>query len=314
MRVLVTGGAGYVGSHIVCALEDAEHIAIPFDDLSTGEGGFRSTIVGDIRNADALNKAFEEAKPDAVIHAAAKAIVSDSVKDPASYYDVNVQGGWQLLQTMLQHGVNRLVFSSSAAVYGNQGSLSSISEGDDCEPVNPYGETKLIFERMLEAYVDAYGFHATSLRYFNAAGVGVGLPELRARETRLIPNVLVAAASGEPVSICGTDYDTRDGTAERDYIHVGDLAEAHVSALTDAPSGAFNLGTGQGHTVQEVITEAEAVLGRPIPTREAPRRAGDPPSLVADPRLAMQAFGFRTRHDLHSMIESAHDAKRYAVA
>jgi len=320
MRVLVTGGAGYIGSHIVRALREADHDVAVLDDLSTGH---RELIAkndvtlfeGDVGDRALLDRAL--AGRDAVIHVAGKALVPESVRDPAPYFRVNAEAGRVLLDAMVARGVKRIVFSSTCAVYGIPDVLP-ISEDTPKRPLSPYGASKLAFEYVLDAYAGAHGVLPIALRYFNVAGAHSkgDIGELHEPETHLIPNVLRAVREGAaPLELYGTDYPTRDGTAERDYIHVEDLARAHVLAverldalgpLASRRFGlALNLGQGRGATVLEVIRAVEDVTGRPVPRRERPRREGDPAALVADPRRAREVLDFKTQHDLRAMVESA---------
>jgi UDP-glucose 4-epimerase len=319
MRVLVTGGAGYIGSVSVEALLAAGHEPVVVDDLSTGHQGsvppgvpFERLSYGD---EAAIAEALERHRIDAVLHCAARSIVSESVADPARYYRDNVAGGVALLEAIRRVGVGRLVFSSTAAVYGEPESVP-IPEDAPLRPINPYGETKRTFEAAMAWYGAAYGLRGVSLRYFNAAGASERNGEVHDPETHLIPRVLAAAAGGPPVTLFGDDYETPDGTPIRDYIHVEDLARAHVLALeTDlgpadggaADSGSadggssalrvFNLGSGRGASVREVLAAAERVVGHPIPHAIGPRRVGDPPVLVASSSRARELLGWEPMHD-----------------
>lgn len=315
MKVVVTGGAGYVGAHVVRALKLAGHTCRVIDDLSTGlrelvRRNEVDLVEGDVGDAAVLDRALPGA--DAVVHTAGKALVSESVDDPGPYYRVNVVAGHALLEGMRRHGVGRIVFSSTAAVYGVPDE-QPIVERTPPAPVNPYGASKLAFEQMLRAYATAYGLKALALRYFNVAGASsdAELGELRAVETHLVPRLVHAALSGAPFNLYGTSYRTRDGTAERDYIHVEDLARAHVQALerldlidADSLGGALNIGTGRGSTVREVLQAVEAETSSRVRVLEVPRRAGDPPALVADPSLAARTIGHFCEHDLAAMVRS----------
>lgn len=302
MRILVTGGAGYIGSHMVkLLLERGEDITV-LDDLSTGHADAvqgAALVCGDI--ADPSTAALLKTHGiDAVIHFAAASLVGESVADPLKYYARNVVATTALLGSMREAGVKKLVFSSTAAVYGNP-IRTPIDEDHPKDPTNPYGSTKLAIERMLAECAKAYGLQAVSLRYFNAAGADpeAGLGERHDPETHLIPLVLRAAANGTPVSVFGDDYPTRDGTCVRDYIHVADLCDAHLLALerlgSEAGYDCFNLGNGDGATVLEVIEAARRVTGREIRINKAPRRPGDPPSLVADAAKARRLLGWQPR-------------------
>ena len=318
MHVLVTGGAGYIGSHVVRALGRAGHSVVVLDDLSTGhrELVFQNDVPlveGGVGEPSALRRALSIAgRVDAVVHVAGKALAPDSVRDPAPYFDTNVTSAITMLEAMRAARVDRIVFSSTCAVYGIPDKLP-ITE--DClrRPISPYGTSKLAFEFALEAWSRAYDLRALALRYFNVAGASedATLGELHEPETHLVPNLLRAARDGRPCSIFGTDYPTRDGTAERDYLHVEDLADAHVKALERlddldlAATPALNLGTGRGATVREVISAAERATGRLIETVTHPRREGDPPALVADPRRAEQLLGWKARRGLDEMVRSA---------
>jgi UDP-arabinose 4-epimerase len=313
--VLVTGGAGYIGSHACKMLSRAGHHPVVFDKLSRGHreavrwGPF---VEGDLADRKRLVASIREHRVSAVMHFAAFAYVGESVADPALYYQNNLSGTLSLLDAMRETGLEKIVFSSTCATYGMP-EVVPIRETAPQLPVNPYGETKLAIERALLWYHQAYGLRSMSLRYFNAAGADPEgeIGELHEPETHLIPLILHTALGKRPhVDIYGTDYPTPDGTAIRDYIHVEDLAEAHLRALEHLCAGgegaALNLGTGSGHSVREVIAAAEAISGRPIARREVARRPGDAPILVADPGLAAQQLGWRTRcSDLETIIGTA---------
>jgi UDP-glucose-4-epimerase GalE len=313
-RILVTGGAGYIGSHCCKALAESGFEPVVYDNLSTGHRSavrWGPLIVGDMRDGEALAGAMRQVRPDGVMHFAALSIVGESGSRPALYYDVNVVGTLRLLEAMRSCSVERLVFSSTAAVYGEPAKVP-IEETAPLEPVNVYGATKRACERMMEDFDSAHGVRSVRLRYFNAAGAdpAAEIGEWHEAETHLIPLVLDAAQGrSKAISIFGTDYPTADGTAIRDYIHVADLAAAHVAALRHLIDGgrsdAFNLGTGQGASVRQVIRTVEAVTGRLVPVVEAPRRAGDPPALVADPRRAGDVVSWHARLDLAAMVEDA---------
>jgi len=312
VRVLVTGGAGYIGSHAARALARRGHQVVIYDNLSTGyrflADGFE-LLVADLRDTDRLAEALSGV--DAVMHFAAHACVGESVKSPRKYFDNNVQAGLALLNATIEAGVRRFVFSSTCAVYGTPERVP-INEDLPRQPINPYGVSKLFFENALEAYHRAYGLRFASLRYFNAAGADESgeIGELHDPETHLIPLALRAAAEIDPeLIIYGNDYPTADGTCVRDYVHVNDLAEAHVLALEHLAAGgecrSFNLGTGRGHSVEEVTKEIEGVTGRAVPRRFGPRRAGDPAVLVANPGLANTVLGWQTTRSLGDIIASA---------
>ena len=314
MRVLVTGGAGYIGCHCCKALAEAGFEPVVFDDLSTGHQEavrWGPLIEGDMRDTDALRAAMGQVHPDAVIHFAALSLVGESAVHPERYYDVNVVGTLRLLEAMRAASVSSLVFSSTAAIYGEPATIP-IPESAPEQPVNVYGATKRACERMMQDFDAAHGIRSLRLRYFNAAGAdpAAEIGEWHDPETHLVPLVLDAVLGRRPtISIFGTDYPTPDGTALRDYIHVVDLAEAHVAALRHllggGASASVNLGTGQGVSVKEVIRTVEAVTGRKVPTSEEPRRVGDPPALVADPRRAEALLKWQARADLAAMVEDA---------
>jgi UDP-glucose 4-epimerase len=314
MRVLVTGGAGYIGSVSVEALLAAGHHVAVVDDLSTGHRRAvpEGVALHAISYADtpAMEGLLRDAGIDAVLHCGARSLVGESVADPARYYRQNVAGGVALLEAMRAASIGRLVFSSSAAVYGVP-ERSPITEDTPLRPINPYGETKRTFEGALAFYAPAYGLRSISLRYFNAAGASERNGEVHDPETHLIPNVLRAAERGDPVILFGDDYPTPDGTPVRDYIHVKDLARAHVQALEATAAGepaaiALNLGTGAGFSVREVVAAAGRIVGRDIPVTMGPRRAGDPPILVAAADRAADVLGWHPeRSTLEAMIGSA---------
>jgi UDP-glucose 4-epimerase len=311
MRLLVTGGAGYIGSVVAKQLLDAGHEVVVLDDLSRGHAaaippGAGHADVGllDERGVrDALAGGF-----DGVLHFAALALVAESVEHPERYWRNNVVGTLNLLDAMRANGVGRLVFSSTCATYGEPDTVP-MTEEETTDPVNAYGDSKLAVDRMLATECRAHGLGATSLRYFNVAGASGELGEDHEPETHLIPLVLQAAAGQRPhISVYGTDYPTRDGTAVRDYIHVEDLGDAHLLALDAIRPGEhriFNLGTGTGYTVREVIEAARRVTGRAIAAREEPRRPGDPPELVAAAERARTDLGWEPRRGLEDMIADA---------
>ena len=290
-RILITGGAGYVGSHCAKALAVAGHESIVFDNLLSGHREFvlwGPLIEGDIRDAAALDATFSAYRFDAVMHFAALAYVGESVIAPGRYYDVNVNGTRTLLDAIVRAGVRSIVFSSSCAIYGEPDAIP-ISERTVPNPINPYGFTKLACEHMMDDFRRAYELKSARLRYFNAAGADptAEIGEDHNPETHLIPLVLDAASGKRPdVTMFGTDYPTPDGTAVRDYVHVCDLARAHVLALEylldEGDTIAVNLGTGRGASVRQVVDTVRRITGREVIARDASRRAGDPPALVAD--------------------------------
>ena len=313
--VLVTGGAGYIGSHACKALAGAGFQPVVFDNLSRGHREavrWGPLVEGDLADRQRLCAALIEHKVEAVMHFAAYAYVGESVTDPALYYRNNLGGTLSLLEAMREAGIGEIVFSSTCATYGIPDRVP-IREDAPQRPVNPYGETKLAIERALHWYAAAYGLRSVSLRYFNAAGADPEgeIGEHHEPETHLVPLVLQAALGQRPhIEIYGTDYPTPDGTAIRDYVHVRDLAIAHMRALERLRGGggsaAVNLGTGQGHSVREVIAAAELASGRKVPARAAPRRPGDPPALVADPSLAGEILGWHPQHsDLDTIIRTS---------
>jgi UDP-glucose 4-epimerase/UDP-arabinose 4-epimerase len=319
--VLVTGGAGYIGAHTAKALHELGFVPVVYDNLISG---FREAVRwgpfvhGDIRDRAALGEAMETHGVKAVIHFAGLIEVGRSVARPDLFWDVNVAGTTCLLTVMRERGVGRLVFSSSAAVYGQggRGALETIPEHAEKAPASPYGDTKLAAEWMIQAQCRAYGLSAVALRYFNAAGADPSglIGEAHEPETHLIPLAIAAAlGDGKPLTVFGQDFDTPDGTCLRDYIHVSDLAAAHVAALeADLPVGAFeavNVGTGQGRSVTEVVETVGRAAGRAVPHSLGARRAGDPPSLVADPRRALELLRWAPRHS--SIDEIVADALRW---
>ncbi len=313
MKLLVTGGAGYIGSIVAEALLQAGHEVAVLDNLSTGHRGAlppRARFVeGDVRDASALARALDRGT-DAVLHFAASSIVAESVRRPLDYFDNNTGGGVALLRAMETAGVRRIVFSSTAAVYGAP-ALLPIEETAPCAPENPYGWSKLAIERMLEASRVAWGVSYVALRYFNAAGATETQGEDHRPESHLIPIVLDAALGARAsVTVFGNDYATRDGTCLRDYIHVSDLADAHVRALdamANGFSGALNVGSETGFTVLDVIRAVEHVTGRAIRVEMGRRRPGDPPALVAASREAARVLGWKPRaSDLDAIVRSAY--------
>jgi UDP-glucose 4-epimerase len=308
MRVFVTGGAGYIGSVVVSELLDDGHDVVAFDNLSKGHRGAvderASFVHGDLADQGLVEASLREHAIDAVVHMAAASLVGESVTDPGKYYRSNVVYGLNLLDAMRVSGVARLVFSSTAAVYGEP-EKQPIEETDSTRPTNTYGETKLAFERALSWYDSAYAIRFASLRYFNACGATARCGEVHEPETHLIPLVLqVAAGRRESIAVFGDDYPTRDGTCVRDYVHVVDLARAHILALEalDTGSRTYNLGCGGGFTVKEVIDVAREVTGHPIPTTVAPRRPGDPAVLVASSERIRSDLGWSPRFESLSEI------------
>lgn len=315
MKVLVCGGAGYIGAHMCRTLAESGHQVMVLDNLSTGHRAavrWGPLVVADLLDAPALEQTFGTHGPfDAVMHFCAKSVVAESVREPLTYFRNNVLGTLQLLEATVAHGVPYFLFSSSAAVYGAPRS-TPIDESHPCAPLNPYGRTKLMVEELLAHYEAAFGLQYVSLRYFNAAGASRDgtLGEDHEPETHLIPNVLRTAAGTHLLSVYGDDYDTPDGTCIRDYIHVEDLCEAHLRALEYLAGGGrervFNLGNGQGYSVLEVIRCAEHVTGRRIAFARAARRDGDPPVLVASAQRAERLLGWRPRHRaLEDIVASA---------
>jgi UDP-glucose 4-epimerase len=309
MRVLVTGGAGYIGSVTVERLVERGDEVVVLDDLSTGHRGAvapgaelragdlldRNTVAGALRGCEA------------VVHFAAKALVSESMRRPEIYWRVNEAGTQNLLEAMRDAGVRRFVCSSTCAVYGDSGG-EPISESTPTEPINPYGASKLAMDELAAEEATKHGLAAISLRYFNVAGASARFGEVHDPETHLIPLVLRAAAGKEPVSVFGTDFPTPDGTAIRDYVHVEDLADAHLTALDALTPGehrVYNLGSGHGHSVREVIAEVRRTLGVKVKAVDRERRTGDPPILVASAEKIARDLGWRPRRGLGQMIESA---------
>jgi UDP-glucose 4-epimerase len=313
MRILVTGGAGYVGSHAARVVARAGHDVWVYDNLSRGHraaapGG--RLVVGELADRPRLEGVLRDQRIEAVMHFAALAYVGESVTDPAKYYVNNVGGSLALLESMRAAGVRNIVFSSTTATYGEPKRIPT-PEDEPQQPINPYGFSKLVVERALDDYAVAYGFAFAALRYFNAAGCSPDgdLGEDHDPETHLIPLVLqVALGQREKITIFGDDYPTPDGTCIRDYVHVDDLAAAHVQALGHLQPGQglkLNLGTGRGNSVQEVVETCRRVTGREIPAEIGARRAGDPPELVADSSRAKQVLAWQPQFDLTAIVETA---------
>jgi UDP-glucose 4-epimerase len=310
MRIFLTGGAGYIGS--VCSellLDEGHEVAI-FDNLT--EGHRRAVdpranfIRGDLADRPQIEAALSSTRPDAVMHFAAYALVPESMRDPSKYFRNNIANGLNLLDAAVATGVRRIIFSSTCAIFGPPERVP-IDETAQPRPVSPYGESKLAFEKILRWYDEIHALKFVSLRYFNAAGATENLGEDHRPETHLIPNVLKVALGQSPnVEIYGTDYETPDGTCIRDYIHIVDLARAHILALGAAASGFYNLGTGGGSSVREVIAACRKITGRKIETIEKPRRPGDPPRLIASSEKIKKELGWQPQfQSLDAIVESA---------
>ncbi len=310
MKIFVTGGAGYIGSICVEQLLAAGHQVTVFDNLSEGHrlavDPGANLSVGDLQNREEIEGAVREAKPDAVMHFAANALVGESMENPSKYFRNNVSAGINLLDAMVSSGVGKLVFSSTCATFGPPDRLP-IDETLPQRPINPYGESKLIFEKILRWYDEIHGIKAVALRYFNAAGATEKYGEDHRIETHLIPNVLkVALGQKSHVDIYGTDYETPDGTCVRDYIHILDLAQAHMLALQTANGARYNLGTGGGTSVREIVACCERVTGKKIAVVEKPRRPGDPARLIAASDKIQGELGWKPRfQSIEAIIESA---------
>jgi len=322
MKILVTGGAGYIGSHTAKALHAAGHTPVTLDNLVYGHEcacKWGPLEKGDLADRDFILKTLRKHGIDSVIHFAAFAYVGESMSDPRKYFRNNFVNTLNLLDAMLDTGVKKIVFSSTCATYGVP-TASPIAESHSQAPVNPYGETKYFTERVLQWYESAYGLKWVALRYFNAAGADPDgeVGEDHTPESHLIPLAIEAAQGKRPhMEIFGTDYPTPDGSAVRDYIHVTDLADAHVRALKHLDAGAslaLNLGTGEGRSVREVLDSVARVSGRKFPIKELPRRAGDPPALIADARKARETLGWTPRYtDLDTIVGHAwkwHERKK----
>jgi UDP-arabinose 4-epimerase len=313
--VLVTGGAGYIGSHTCKALARAGHAPVTLDNLAQGHASavrWGPLVEGDVRDRALVERAMREHRVDAVVHFAACAYVGESMRDPGKYFGNNVGGSLAVLEAMRACDVRRIVFSSTCAVYGVPQSLP-IAEDHPQNPINPYGESKRMVERALHWYGAAHGLASVALRYFNAAGADLDgeIGEDHDPETHLIPLAIGAALGTHPaLAICGGDYPTPDGTAVRDYVHVSDLADAHARALdylyAGGESAALNLGTGRGHSVRDIVVAVERTARRAVPARDAPRRAGDPASLIADAERARDLLGWAPQcSDLETIIDTA---------
>ncbi|MEY5011008.1 MAG: UDP-glucose 4-epimerase GalE [Verrucomicrobiota bacterium] len=310
MNILVTGGAGYIGSICVEELLSAGHKVTVFDNLSEGHRSAvhpgAPLIVGDLAADSDIDSALARCKPEAVMHFAANALVGESMQNPSKYFRNNVTAGIHLLDACVKHGVQKFVFSSTCATFGIP-DRTPIDETIPQRPINPYGESKLMFEKILRWYQEIHGLSYVALRYFNAAGASQERGEHHRIETHLIPNILkVALGQKSHVDVFGTDYETPDGTCIRDYIHILDLAQAHMLALQFPRSECFNLGTGGGTSVREVIAACQRVTGRPIEVREQPRRPGDPARLIAGSDKIHRTLGWAPRfQSIDAIVESA---------
>jgi len=307
MKILVTGGAGYIGSVIVKKLIENEHEVVVLDNLSKGHKDAVHPkaifIQSGLHNVKDLDETFKEFKFDAVIHMAANSLVGESVEKPKKYFRNNVVNGINLLNVMLKNDCKKIVFSSSAAVYGEPKKVP-IKEGDETNPTNPYGESKLMFEKIMDWYSKAYGLNYTSLRYFNAAGCDEEYGEDHDPETHLIPLIIkTALGQRKEIEIYGTDYPTEDGTCIRDYIHVSDLADAHILALDK--NGIYNLGSNKGYSVKQIIDTVKEITKKDIFVKEVEKRPGDPAVLVADSEKIKKELGWKAKYELKGIIKSA---------
>ena len=310
MKILVVGRAGYIGSICAELLLDEGHEVVIFDNLTEGHrravDARAAFIEGDLANRQKIEAAFSKTRPDAVMHFAASALVGESMRDPSKYFRNNIANGLNLLDALVATGVPRIIFSSTCAIFGPPERLP-IDETLPPSPINPYGESKLAFEKILRWYDQIHSLKVVSLRYFNAAGASAKFGEDHRPETHLIPNVLkVALGQKRHVEVFGTDYETPDGTCIRDYIHIVDLARAHILALKSTKSEFYNLGTGGGSSVREVIAACREITGRKIDIVEKPRRPGDPPRLIASSEKIKRELGWRSKfQSLGAIIESA---------
>ncbi len=310
MKVLVIGGAGYIGSVMTEMLLDQGHEPVVFDSLERGHRDAVDSrarlIEGNLLDAEAIKKAMLEVKPDAVMHFAAYALVGESMEDPMLYFRNNVGGGIHLVDAMEAAGVGKIIFSSTCATYGVPQKIP-LTEDHPQNPINPYGESKLLFEKVLSWCTRQRGIKAVYLRYFNACGASEKFGEDHRPESHLIPNVLkVALGQRHKLFIFGDDYDTPDGTCIRDYIHIKDLGQAHILAMTGDHQGAFNLGNGDGYSIRQLIEVAREVTGHPIPAEKAPRRPGDPARLIGSAEKARNELGWKPQYaDLKTIIEHA---------
>lgn len=323
MKILVTGGDGYIGSHCALALLRKGHDVVIFDSHITGhaaiseilsgmdfKGRLTETIEGDLLSTDDIDPVFEKHRIDAVIHFAALSQVSESVKEPERYYRNNICGTINLLDSMIRHDVKKIIFSSTAAVYGEP-EYTPIDENHPLNPINPYGRTKKMVEAIMDDYDKAYGLRSVRLRYFNVAGADSSgkIGEWHDQETHLIPNIIKSALRGGEFNLWGDDYPTRDGTCVRDYVNVEDLVDAHILALDYLCNGGrtdyFNIGTNDGSTVREVFSECEKVIGKCIRLKVNGRRQGDPAILIADNKKAKDVLGWIPRHSLADSISTA---------
>ncbi len=309
-KILVTGGSGYIGSVVTKRLLERSYDVTVFDNLERGHrynvDPAAELIVGDLWNEDEIREAMRKVRPEAVLHFAAYALVGESMANPMMYFENNVKGGVNLLSAMEEVGCKRIIFSSSCATYGVPPSLP-IEETMQQKPTNPYGHSKLMFEQMCTWLQQTKGFKPTFLRYFNAAGAALGMVEDHEPETHIIPNVLkVALGQKEFVQVFGDDYPTPDGTCIRDYVHLEDLSSAHILALEKETLGAFNLGTGQGISVKEIVEACRKVTGHLIPVKMCPRRPGDPPALYASGSKAREVMGWNPMHsDIETIVRDA---------